>query len=127
MNPACTPNGANASFVPGERSHFQVVASTATVSRMRPWRCLSFPFNLIFMVLPSFAVLPRWRADRGGRPVLPPQRQIKNPAEGGNHAAGCCGPEAEARVTFHWADLRDPFIKGGGRRCALRLWNPEIA
>jgi hypothetical protein len=51
----------------------------------------------------------------------------KKPAEGGNRAAGCYSPQAEARVTFHRADLRDVFIKG--RRCRFdsRLWNPEIA
>jgi hypothetical protein len=127
MNPACTPNGANASFVPGERSHFQVVASTATVSRMRPWRCLSFPFNLIFMVLPSFAVLPRWRADRGGRPVLPPQASNKKPRRGGQPRGGVLwargGSEGHLPLgrlarSFHqrrWPSVRFATLEPGNR------------
>src|SRR5262245_57552737 len=37
----------------------------------------------------------------------------KNPAEGGNRAAGCCEPETEGRVTFNQANLGHAFIKGG--------------
>ena len=61
----------------------------------------------------------------------------KNPAEGGNRAAGCCEPEAEARVSFHqanlggcfhqrgWLSVRFATLEPGNYR--LRLARPGVA
>jgi hypothetical protein len=51
----------------------------------------------------------------------------KKTAAGSNRAAERRSPKAEARVTFHRAYVRHALIKAGRCRCALRLWNPEIA
>src|SRR5262245_34515004 len=68
------------------------------------------------------------RANHGGAPNFPPQASNeKTPPRGTNRPAGVCGPEAETRVTFHQADLRHAFIRGGGCRYDSRLWHPEIA
>jgi hypothetical protein len=93
---------------------------------MRPRRCLSFPFNAtswFFRALRFFG---------DGGPIVAAllaaaSVKQKNPAEGGHRAAGYCGPEAEARVTFHPADLAHASIKATGCRYDSRRWNPEIA
>src|SRR5262245_56620942 len=92
MNCACTPNGANASFVPGERSLFKVVASTSTVLPDATSALHVIPRQFRLHASSKLCGSSRWRADRGGRPVLPPQAsKQKNPAERTNRAAGCEG------------------------------------
>src|SRR5262249_26276718 len=69
-------------------------------------------------------LLPRARAAAAFASAL---RQTKKTAAGINHAAGCCGPQAEARVTpSAGAKWRNAIIKGGAGGYDSRLGNREI-
>jgi hypothetical protein len=74
MNAACTPNGAATRFVPGSGIILQIICLAADSCAPRP---------------SAFAAASHSQASNE-----------KNPAGGSNRAAGCCKPEAEARVIF---------------------------
>jgi hypothetical protein len=134
MNAACTPNGAAMRFVPGSGIILQSSVLSPTFAR-RGRECLPPNFftprrtrrRLLVSSSLQFdsMVLRAYGSNHGGALSFRRKRQ-KNPAEGTNRTAGCCEPEAEARVTFHQANLVDAFIKGGRCRFDSRLWNPEI-
>jgi|SRR5262249_33275936 len=137
MNAACTPNGAATRFVPGNGIILQSSVLLPTFAR-RGRECLPPDFFtprrtrrrlLVSSSLQFDFMVPRALRFEPimARPNFPAaSAKRKNPAEGTSRAAGYCEPEAKARVTFHQANCRDAFIKGGRCRFDSRLWNPEI-
>ena len=114
-------------FVPGERSHFQSSALLGLLPHTASALPV-IPLQLDFMVRPNLCFF----RDSGAIAAVASFSRRKRKDKRKKTAAGksprrCCGRQAKARVTFHPAGLRNFFTKRCGRRCALRLWNPEIA
>ena len=118
------PNGAAMRFVPGSRVILQSSVLPPTLARLgrrrlppdcsrprRTRRRFLVPASLQF----DFIVLRALRLEpiMVARSFSAASVKQKNPAEGGNRAAGCCEPETEGRVTFNQANLGHAFIKGG--------------
>ena len=124
------PNWAKAPFVPGERSHFQVVGAASDslpdTDSALPVICSSFQFD--FMVLPNFMLLPRCGAVAAVASFSRRKRKTsakktaaeKNPRRGVVAGRGKRGSPS----TRPTDEIFSP--NGRGCRCALRLWNPEI-
>src|SRR5262249_6245408 len=102
-------------FRSGQRNHFAILCLAPDFSAprraggVRAWFATGRAAVGVALWFPPLSTPfyvsgpPRgWR--RGG--VISPAASVKrkNPAEGGNRAAGCCEPEAEARVSFHQAN-----------------------
>src|SRR5215510_8265805 len=132
------PNGAAMRFVPGSRVILQSSVLPPTLARLgrrrlppdcsrprRPRRRLLVPASLQF----DFIVLRALRLEpiMVARSFSAASVRQKNPAEGSNRAAGCCGSEAEGGSPSTGPTCGMLSSKGGGCRFDSRLWNPEIA
>jgi hypothetical protein len=101
-------------FRSSEQSHFQVIRSTRILCRIRTRRRLSsaHPLNStswFFQTYTSSEMAGRSRQSPRF-PAASVKQALKN-RRGEEPAAERCGRQAEARITFHSADLRNLFTK----------------